>query len=179
MRNDVMLDLETLGTDCIVQIGACYFQWNGTVGKSLLLNINLKDSLEHGRVDSKQLKWWIEKSNLISWLDYTTNLNEALNTLTKFLGEKGKETRVWSHFYDIMVLENVCKSLKRKMPFLYGYWREINTLMDLSGIDRKKGKDKTHNALDDCVYQVDYCTEALKEIEVRASFIFKDKGEEK
>lgn len=44
--------------------------------------------------------------------------------------------------------------------------RDIRTLVNLSGIDLKTydWNKKTHNALDDCKFQVTYCVDAMKKL---------------
>lgn len=194
-----MLDLETLGNDCIVQIGACYFDWEGNIGDKFLVNISLASALKYGQVELGELKFWLDNKNKISWLKEGKDLPVAIQRLREFIKKK---SYIWSHYYDIMVLENVCKNLNQKLPFNHKNWRDIRTLVALSGYKRQRkivskcceagvsiegDKDlgeiatqyyvcnkckspcdvirqdpKTHNALDDCIYQVQYVIEAYK-----------------
>ena len=168
-----MIDLETLSTKLygvVTQIGACYFSDNGEIGDKFLTNIDIDSSLKKGLiVDGKTLKWWIERANLITWLENTVSLTKALSMFREFC-HKNKKARVWSHNFDIQMLEGLYTKIGEKIPFSYRNWRDIRTLVDLSGLKRKKkkGEDpKNHNALDDCIYQVGYVSETLRKIKRR------------
>ena len=168
--NNLMVDLETLGDNLVVQIGACYFDWDGNIGDKLLLNISIRDSLRFNnkiKIDASNLLFWFKNFDKVSWLEHIMPMTKAFQLFTDFC-HKNKRAKVWSHYYDIMVLGNVYNIiLKRKIPFYYRNWREIRTLVDLSGLkkEKKKGEDsKTHNALDDCLYQVKYCVEAYNKL---------------
>jgi len=174
----IMLDLETLGT-VITQIGAVYFDWTGRTGKTFLVNVNIKSCLDAGlEIHWKEFKFWLENRDKISWDKNTIPLTKALQFLTEFCN-KEKRSQVWSHYYDIMILETACRKLKQKLPFSYKRWKDIRTLVYLAygedhrplpGQRRNSGrveKEKTHNALDDCLYQVDYCIGAFQKLEER------------
>jgi len=163
----IMIDLETLGT-VITQIGAVYFDWTGKTGETFLVNVNVKSCLDAGlEICYKELKFWLENRDKISWDKNTIPLTKALKLLTEFCN-KEKKSQVWSHYYDIMVLETACRKLGQKLPFSYRRWKDIRTLVYLAyGEKRKKGTEKTHNALEDCLYQVDYCIGAFQKLEER------------
>lgn len=119
-----------------------------------------------------------------------------------------KKGKAWSHAtFDFPILTNAYHLLKIRQPIPYKKMRDIRTLIDLSGIERKKeikykicsncngareykyfddklqnkvwktcskckgiGKmeikqdPKNHNALDDCIYQVEYCVKAFNKL---------------
>jgi len=54
------------------------------------------------------------------------------------------------------------------LPFHYRQTRDIRTLTHLAGHQRNEStidpKDKTHNALEDCLYQVKYCVECFNKL---------------
>ena len=161
---DIMIDLETLGT-VITQIGACYFDNQGNIGDKLLLNVNIDSSLKSGlKIEYGNLKWWLERCDKITWLKDTISLTKSLQKLTEFCNIQ-KSAKVWSHYYDIYILETNCNVLGRRIPFSYRRWRDIRTLVNLSGYKKPKtkGQDpKNHNALQDALYQVKYCSEVMK-----------------
>ena len=161
--NNIMLDIETLGT-VITQIGAVYFSDNGEIGDKFLVNVNIQSCLKYGlEIQYKNLKFWLERANLITWMKNTIPISTALARLTEFCN-KNKKARVWSHYYDVMILELACYKIGRKLPFHYKRWRDLRTAVDLAGLKREKKKEneKNHNALDDCIYQVNYLTKALR-----------------
>ena len=162
MRN-IMLDIETLGS-VITQIGALYFNENGEIGDKFLVNVNIDSCLKKGlEIQYKNLKFWLEKTNLITWTKNTIPISTALARLTEFCN-KNKKARVWSHYYDVMILELASYKVGVRIPFHYKRWRDLRTAVDLAGLKReekKKEDPKTHNALDDCIYQVGYLVKVL------------------
>ena len=105
--------------------------------------------------------------NIIGTLSNQTDLQAALDALRKFYKEE-KDTLVWAHAtFDFPILANAYNAIKQGFAFPYRNLRDIRTLIDLSKLDYKKGKAgdlKTHNALEDCRFQVIYCTEAFKKL---------------
>ena len=159
---DLMIDIETLGTkynSVVTQIGAIYFDRNnGIIDNGICLNISIDDCLKNGLVvDSGALKFWWE--NIPSWLNNPVPIGKAVHELNNYCK---KATAVWSHStFDIPILANMCSIIgQKKLPFPYKICRDIRTLQDLSRIkvNKKEQKiEKTHNALEDCKYQVEYC----------------------
>jgi len=160
----LMFDLETLGSNLILQIGACYFDIEGNIYDKFLINVSIADSMQKGsKVDYGELRFWLENKHQITWLKNSIPLTKALLLFKEFVKNK---IIVWSHYYDVMILENVCRMLKQKLPFHYKNWRDIRTLTYLSNFKREKtNKDpKSHNALEDCIYQVDYVSKCLRKL---------------
>jgi len=168
---DLMLDLETLGigpTSVIIQLGACYFDRNtGEIGDKFEQSIDVGDSLMQGlTIDNSTIKWWLEQEEEYrTWLLDTDWLVESLVKFTKFCTKKIEA--VWSHAtFDFPILVNAFQTCDLKLPFHYRAARDIRTLVDLSEQDfDKKKKDKTHNALEDCIYQVEYCVKCFEALE--------------
>ena len=162
MMNNIMLDIETLGT-VITQIGAVYFDWTGETGETLLVNINIKSCLDKGlEIRYGELKFWFENKNRITWDKNTIPLTYAIEKLANFCSIN-KKSCIWSHYYDLEILDIACQKLGQKLPFHYSRWRDIRTLVFLARYKRERKGDidlKTHNALDDCLYQVKYCCKA-------------------
>lgn len=165
--NDIMLDTETLGVKpyaVVVQIGAVYFdRYTGELGKELSVNISIQDCLNHGlKVDAGALKFWFEQKNR-SWLKSPVNLSKGLQMLRDFYDKKAL---VWAHAtFDFPLLSCAYDVLGQSLPFPYRKLRDIRTLVDLSNLPYKKNKEgdpKTHDANDDCKYQILYCTECFQ-----------------
>jgi hypothetical protein len=170
---DLMLDIETLGvrpTSVIIQIGACYFdRYTGEVGDKFTENISIKSCLEQKfTIDSNTISWWMQQENK-SWGDNPKSIFEVLTTFTDFVK---KAKYIWSHStFDIPILANAYNAIDKKLPFHYRATRDIRTLTHLAGHQRNESKtdlnDKTHNALDDCVYQVEYCVKCFNKLKER------------
>jgi len=168
--DNLMVDIESLGTklnSVITQIGACYFSKEGEIGDKFLVNIDIQTCLDLGlEIQKRTLLWWLERVHLITWTKETLGLSKALFKFREFC-QKNKKAKVWCHAtFDIPLLENAYEKLGQRLPFSYKLVRDIRTLVDLSRIKREKGKEdpKTHNALDDCIYQVNYVVNCLKKV---------------
>ncbi len=88
----------------------------------------------------------------------------ALELFRAFCDKKIKT--VWSHAtFDFPIVSNAYKVCNLNLPFHYRTARDIRTLVDLSNLDYNKEKeDKTHNALEDCLYQVKYCVKCFNQL---------------
>jgi DNA polymerase III epsilon subunit-like protein len=165
---DLMVDIETMGTGssaAIIQIGACYFdRKTGQIGPNFLININLEDSITNGfTVDPSTQAWWAKQDQTILAEILATGIQakQALEQFRKFVRNG---VPIWSHAtFDFVLLQNALKKFELP-PLNYKMARDIRTLVDLSGINLADydWSKKTHNAYDDCVFQVSYCTDALR-----------------
>ncbi len=171
---DLMIDLETLGTGkdaLITQIGACEFnRETGELGEMFLMNIDIQSSLNCGfKVTGETIHWWLERPEQVTWTDNTDSVVSVLNHFKKFCN-KLEFKRVWSHAtFDFVILNNAYELCGWKSPLRYRSARDIRTLVDLAGIKNENREGKTHNALDDCKYQVGYCTECFRVLKERTN----------
>lgn len=160
-----MIDLETLGTGpkaVVTQIGACVFDYTGNVENTLIRNIRIGDNITLNRTFTEgSLKFWLDDKNEVTFLNNTVSVSRALNELSLFLSGYDIKT-VWSHAtFDMPILSSLFMDAGIKNPLSYRKMRDLRTVVDLSGL-RMNPNDfqsrKTHNALDDCMYQVEYLT---------------------
>ena len=167
--DDLMVDIETLGTThnaVITQIGACFFDRNtGDYGSNFLMNIRIQDCLDKGMtVNGDTIKWWMNQEYK-SWVKDAGDLAVVLNAFRKF----AKPCKAaWAHAtFDFPILANAYNICKIGMPFHYRDMRDLITLVDLSDLKKEDFKTnllKTHNALDDCFYQIEYAVKCFKRI---------------
>jgi len=172
---DLMIDIETLSTEnnaAITQIGACYFdRETGEIEKEFLVNIDIEyyDSKEGKQFDisGKTLKWWFEQEEH-TFLDYkkieTMFLPQALTELNSFAR---RADNIWSHAsFDMPIITEAMSRNGLVPSWNYYKLRDIRTLKDLAGLNKSQmptmKNKKTHNALDDCRFQVEYCTAYFK-----------------
>lgn len=174
-KNHLMLDVETMGVNSnapIIQLGACLFDsQTGEILQTFCQNINLEDSiLNYGlQKDQSTMDWWKEQRQDILEDILTNNkpFHFVMSEFSKFLSAnvQYKETPIWSHAtFDFPLVQNHLKldgmkTMNHKMAY------DIRTLTGLSGIDLNEydwNKGKTHNALDDCIFQVNYCVDAMR-----------------
>lgn len=184
---DLMLDLETLGTapgSVITQIGACYFdRETGEIGEKILINVQIDDCIKHGLVtDGGSIKFWLDQATKHepTFLKEPVTLTVAIATLRNFYKTRrndgsefapnmaDRDASCWSHAtFDFPMLAYACRVIGEGPCLPYRNLRDIRTLIDLSKLPYKKdvaGDPKTHDALDDCRFQVRYCTEAFNAI---------------
>lgn len=170
---DIMLDLETFGSNSyapIVQIGACYFDRDtGHLGKQFSRNI-IPD-FKNFTPDANTIEWWMSQSDEArnSLKGNQISLTEALISFNDFVHSKAL---IWSHSnFDFVILMNAYKILGVKPKVYYKSSRDIRTLTDLAGVSPKVfyRSGVHHNALDDCIFQIQYVTDALRRINAKTA----------
>lgn len=151
-----MLDIETLGTygpAVLLQIAAVDFE-----GDREVFNLKFNPDKQPQSITTKAtIEWWSGKEMPLGDAD----LEDGINELRIYLKNADE---VWSHNFDFDILTNICETYGWKIPYHYRTFRDIRTLVALSGIDLKSFNwaKKTHDAVDDCRFQVEYCTQAMK-----------------
>lgn len=151
-----MIDIETLGNygcSVLLQIAAISFD-----GKEVF-NVKLNpDKQPKSIVTEETVAFWSLQAYIPRGDD---DLVKSLTALREFLKSADE---VWCHNFDHEILFTVCREYGVKIPYHYKKFRDIRTLVALSKIDITKfdWTEKTHDALDDCKFQVKYCTEAMK-----------------
>ena len=170
---DIMVDIETLGTNndsVVTQIGACYFDRNnGDIGDKLSVNVEINSCLERGlTITGGSIKFWLERKEQATFLSKPTPLPKALSLFTQFVN---KEAIIWSHAtFDPVILASAYKAIGQGIPYSYRKLRDIRTLVYLAKIEYKKkeGKEedpKSHDALGDCLYKVEYCVKCFNKLQ--------------
>lgn len=168
---DLMIDIETLGTtpgSVITQIGGCYFdRATGKLGETFCMNIRIQDSLDKGFiVDGGAIRFWFEQNDEAR-KSIIIGAEDLLSVLNRFKVFCKDAKAVWSHAtFDVPLLGWAFKHVGLGQPFPYRNARDIRTLVDLSKVAYKK-YEKTgvsHNALDDCIHQIRYCTVCFKQL---------------
>lgn len=165
---DVMLDIEALGSPpdgVITQIGLRRFdRLTGELGWGLCVNVSIQSCLDYGlTVSGGAVKFWLDQPGR-TFLKDPQSLPKALSFVSEFVT---KRDYIWSHAtFDINILEGAYRAIKQGVPFAHRNIRDIRTLVDLAEIKNKQGQGdpKTHNALDDCDYQVGYCVEMFRKL---------------
>ena len=167
---DVMIDLETLGTDprCpVISIGAIAFDVEKkALGPTFYATLDVAQQIRAQRfVDADTLKWWMGQSDAAKkvFRDTASPVEFALPKFVEYLGQF-KDLQVWGNgsTFDITILENIMAQWQIKVPWKY------NKIMDLRTFRRfvaggetlqKSGVD--HNALDDAKSQAEFVLKHL------------------
>lgn len=162
--NNIMIDLETLGTSAnsiFFSCGACKFNIEtGEIGEKYYQTIDLQSSINAGRTFSAStLKWWFQQSD-----EARSKINDNGILLKDFLHEFsefcGTESVVWGNgaTFDISMLENAYGEYNQ--PWKFWNVRDVRTIVDLAHPKIEKTqvefKGVNHNALDDAIYQAEY-----------------------
>lgn len=155
-----MVDLETLAVSpesVVLSLGAVHFDpYSDWFGESIYFRINLDDQDALGReIDPGTLEWWSKQDPAIMEEAFSEEgrlpLAYAIDQFHKFAW--GCDN-FWSHgaTFDLVIIENIYKQLKKPIPWNYWQLRDTRTLFDL-GVDPEMPKDNKHDALEDAVRQ--------------------------
>lgn len=168
---DVMLDLETMGCRhdaMIVQIGMCYFDRDtGEIGHKMKINVRHAND-DRFTVDWGTMNWWLSQSEAArkSITDKPDSLSpeKACELASIFLEDC---ECVWSHAtFDMPIFQNMFETCGVRYPVSYKASRDISTLLNQANhtFSHSTRTDTHHDALDDCIFQVGYCVEAMNKL---------------
>lgn len=171
--SNIMLDIETVSSECtsaVIQISMVKFNWDSEkINEAMEMNLELDEQIQKGlHISSSTLSWW-SKTNpeLFNKIltTYPVRVAQALNAIIEFVSP---DDYVWCHAtFDIPILTNLFRVYNKKVPWKYARVRDIRTLVDLSGLDLGQydwNKEKTHDSMDDCVFQIKYCKDAWNKL---------------
>jgi len=176
MANDVMIDMETLGTDpdsVILTIGAVRFDPKGDgVVERLELRPTIEDQTEqHNRtINPDTLRWWGEQSE--EAIDEAMgdrdriSFKDTMDKLYKFCWNR---RAVWSNGagFDIVVAENAFRQLDMRIPWPFYTIRDTRTIYDMCNVSLKDGAHRTsHKAVEDAEHQAIVVQRAYKKLMV-------------
>ena len=174
--NDLMIDLETMGTSpngAIVAIGARYFDLStGMPGQAYYMPVSLSSSVDAGmEMETGTVQWWMAQSAEArdAWMSpECVELRLALLGLMEFINAcAGKKTEPWGNgaSFDLSIIRRAYDLCGLKCPWHYSKERDVRTLVNLArraGVDVKRGqvqrRGPAHHALADCDYQIEYCS---------------------
>lgn len=154
-----MVDLETMAVSprsVILTLGAVTFDpFTDEIFDELYFRIDLDDQDKLDReIDENTLDWWAKQDPAIMeeafGADNRVPLAEAMEIFHKFAWGCDK---VWSHgaVFDLVILEDICRQLKRPFPWQFWNCRDTRTLFDLA--DAEMPQAEKHNALADAKRQ--------------------------
>jgi len=156
-----MVDLETLGsgTDAaIASIGAVVIDdETKEIISEFEINVNIESCTDAGlKIDALTVIWWLTQSREAiseTFLQPAGTLEYSLNALGDFIAETGCE-RFWSHgaTFDIPILNNACKAIKREQIIPYHFARDTRTIYELADVSPKNFfpiGTTAHRAIDD------------------------------
>jgi DNA polymerase III alpha subunit (gram-positive type) len=185
---DVMLDIETTGTDPahngILQIAAWKFNYmTGEVGDC----IDIPVQTAPGRYwDLSTIQWWREESGALAHMNDLVAKGipaaQGFQQLFEWVGYSSQKVRLWAKpiTFEYPFLESHFRQLGIHMPFHYRYTRDINThIAALAGdpsfvtfdID-VEFEGQPHNALWDALHDM-RCLLRAKELAAEGKLVRK------
>ena len=175
--NNLMIDLETLGTEpgeAILSIAAVKFNQNGEVKETFKRNIDIEDSERNGfKINAAMLKWWLDnKYDVLK--EQTADAQSSYFVLIDFLSwlkDIDDYDQIWakSPSFDCKMLSAFIKrvgTFQDKVGTSFRKWRDIRTLVStaeqITGtkVDIKEefkevhGDREHHDPVGDCLYQI-------------------------
>lgn len=164
--NDVMVDLETMGTGsdaAIVAIGAVFFDpTTNALGPQFYNVVSLKSNVAFDRViDPDTVLWWMmrsEKARAIFTQSQATafSLNDALVNFANFLG--GESVDIWGNgaAFDNVILRNAYLETNIPVPWNFCNDRCYRTIKALYPDIIRTRNGIHHHALDDAISQAEH-----------------------
>lgn len=171
-----MVDIETMGTgsrSAIIAIAAVEFNVkNGMTRRAFHTNVSLDSSLRAGlELDADTVIWWLqqnEEARMAIAKPDGQSLYESLLQLSDFISSCGKDQIVWGNSarFDLGILLDAYEATGLTAPWTYRDERDVRTLVSINpAIKAQVSFSGTrHNALDDCHYQIQYCSAIWRSI---------------
>lgn len=155
-----MVDLETMAVSprtVVLTLGAVQFNpFTDEIYDDLYFKIDLDDQDKLGReIDDNTLAWWAKQDPKIMEEAFSSDgrisVEDAVDAFHKFAWGCDK---FWSHgsMFDLVILEDLYKQVKRTPPWQYWQCRDTRTLFDI-GFEPDMPQAEKHNALADAVRQ--------------------------
>jgi hypothetical protein len=173
--NNVMLDLETLGTQpgsVVLSIGAVAFDPDEGIGASFYTVISVEDSLRlRLTIDASTLRWWAKQARttyveaLGSASEGAMGLNYALHALNQWLefNTQPGTMKMWGNGadFDLTLLLACYRKAGIEAPWKFFNHRCYRTLKALRP-DVRAEQSNNHNALDDARNQAEHAVAILR-----------------
>lgn len=177
--NDIMIDLETLGTTAdsvILSIGAVRFDSRGdtvdeTGPNTFYCSVSVDSNTENGRrIDESTLAWWMGQSKEAQavFREPKHHLRLAIRDLLEWVGPAGDNTStwVWSNGadFDIPMVAHAARSFNLTLPWKFWNNRCMRTLASMPFADavERPRPAVAHNALADAIAQARYVQLLMK-----------------
>lgn len=178
-----MVDLETLGNTSnavIAQIACVEFNpFTGEIYRKFSVNVDIESCKKYGlEISASTVLWWFDQSPELRqnvFFKSGEDLYEALGELYVFLSDHGENCKediiMWANSpsFDLEILKNaIIKTSGYQDFWLYGNERDFRTISKLFPDIQKNHLriGQAHNALDDCINQVQILRKCMKFIEI-------------
>jgi len=169
----LMLDIETMGNESfssIVSIGAVEFDIEtGKTGKEFYVNVDLQSCIDLGLIlNASTVMWWM-KQNEQARKDLTEGTNLPIKkALLDFLDFCSNDYEIWGNSarFDCGILQNAYNKAGIQIPWDFRKERCVRTLVSFNPEIKKNFQSvgTAHNAIDDCKFQIGYCTKIWRSL---------------
>lgn len=173
----VMVDIETLADTnnaVIVTIGAVKFDIEtGETGSRFYRIVDIDSCLKAGfEVTGGTIKWWMTNSeeSRKEMAKHGQHINAVLNDFSEFLEDE--DYHIWANGlrFDTAILENAYRRLDKKVPWNHRKEMDVRTLVafapEFKAEAVKNWKETLHNAIDDCLLQIQYCSRTYNKLKI-------------
>lgn len=168
--NNIMIDIETLGTDpnsVTLAIAAVEFDKAGRMGRFFYRKIELQSALNLGlQIDQQTLIWWSTQKPVLfkELFDDAQPLESVMQLFVKWFNPEIKTVWANSPSFDLVIIKNILKKLDLPVPWKYHSERDFRTLKYLfkETVAEVPKPENAHNALADCEYQINCVSRVLK-----------------
>jgi len=171
MTNNIMLDLETMGTtptSAIIAIGAVCFD-KKIKGKFYGV-VDLQSSVDVGlTVDASTIMWWMQQSDAARKAFKRKGIN-LVDALIEFQDWIGKDAIVWGNgaAFDNVLLASAYRLTGLNIPWDFYNDRCYRTMKSLhKNVKPPKFKGTPHRADDDAAHQARHLIKICKKIGVQ------------
>ena len=184
-RLDLMLDIETLGTEnntTVIQLSSVAFDiTNGDIISEFNEFVDIGQTKELN-VTGSTVKWWLKTDvNLFKELIEKGNISEV-EAFSRFYWwikelQETYSVYIWGNglLFDCAIVKTKLIQYGFTYPISYKNDRDVRTIVDLycakKGITEKQFKDihksddlVAHNGLDDCKFQIKFVVEAYRDL---------------
>ena len=165
--SNIMLDLETLGTEpgcAIISVGACVFSPEG-IGETFYQVVDIEKNV--GSMSPSTIKWWMQQSEEARAVFKVQGEHIAgvLGNFTTWWKINEGEF-LWGHgaSFDAPILEAAYKALNYPAPFKFWNTRCTRTIYSLAAVVPNRFVGTHHNALDDAKAQAEAVIRAWKNL---------------
>ena len=169
----LMLDIETMGNESfssIVSIGAVEFDIEtGKTGKEFYTNVDLQSCIDLGLImNASTIMWWMQQ-NEQARKDLTERASlPIIEALKYFANFCNKDYQIWGNSarFDCGILQNAYNKAGMTIPWDFRKERCVRTLVSFAPEIKTNYKSvgTAHNAVDDCKFQIGYCSEIWRSL---------------
>jgi hypothetical protein len=171
MNNNLMIDIETLGTkpgSVILSIAAVEFDLTtGKIGAIFHQNIDIDSCIEAGlKMQKDTIIWWLNQSKeaQLKVTQHTGNpLRNVLRSFIQWCNDYNFSTiKVWGNSarFDLGILESAFDAFKMPLPWKHYNECDVRTLVMFAPEIKEETEFEgvKHTPVDDCKHQIKYCS---------------------